>query len=113
MRRRKRSWLYLLTAAISLIATLLIIFFLSPSEKIQLGFLSVSPLVLFLAPLLLFFFSLPTFFLKSPKHGILLSLFVLLYMIFRVNNLTHPIFLFILLGIFLTLELFFSNRQSH
>lgn len=113
MRRKKRQFFFLVLTILSLIATLLVIFFLSPNHNLALGPLTLSPLIIFFIPLGIFFFSLPTFVLKSPKHGILLSLFVISYLIFRLTGLTHPIFLVLLIGLFLTLELLFSNRQPN
>ncbi|CAN5139461.1 hypothetical protein BH09PAT1_BH09PAT1_3040 [soil metagenome] len=111
MRRNKRQFIYLIFTIISALCTCLVLLFVSPVKPFSLGFITISPLILFFIPVLLFFFSLPSFILKSRKHGLLLSLFVLSYLIFRLTGLTHPIFLVLLLGLFLTLELLFSNKQ--
>jgi hypothetical protein len=72
--------------------------------------LSIIP-VLFIAAGI-FTFSTVTYIFKSPKHGILASLFVLIYFWLRINKIFHPIFTLLLVALFLTLELLFSARKE-
>ncbi|HVZ58773.1 MAG TPA: hypothetical protein VG935_03425 [Patescibacteria group bacterium] len=112
MRRKKRQLIYLILAVISFVSFIFIVLLVSPLKEISLGFIDISPLIIFFIPLVLFFFSLPTFIFRSKKHGVLLSLFVLVYLLMRIFGLTHPLFLVLLIGLLLTLELLFSPRQA-
>jgi hypothetical protein len=48
----------------------------------------------------------------SAKHGILASLFVLIYLWLRLNKLFHPMFTLLLVALLLTLELLFSAKKE-
>lgn len=48
---------------------------------------------------------------RSKVHGLLISLFVICYLLLRLNGLTHPLFLILLTAIFLSLELMVSYRK--
>lgn len=111
MRRKKRHSLYLILAILSLISLLLIIFLISPTSSLNLGIFKLSMVWIFFIPVVVFFFSLPTFLLKSKKHGILTAAFVTAYLVFRLAGLTHPLFLILLMGLFLTLELLFTSNR--
>jgi hypothetical protein len=50
--------------------------------------------------------------LKSKKHGLFLGFFVVLYLIFRLNNLTHPLFLILLIALFLVVEFLFAQHNN-
>lgn len=75
------------------------------------GILKIPVLWLFLFLTAIFCFCLPFYIFKSKKHGILVSLFVITYLFFRLGGLTHPLFLIILIGLFLTLELLFTSKH--
>lgn len=65
-------------------------------------FISVFGFLLFLGEL--------TF--NNKKHGLFLGLFVVFYLNFRLFNLNHPLFLFLLIGLFLIVELIFAQFNS-
>ena len=110
--RRKKPLHYLFVSILSFL--LLVTLILTTPPDTQLSFLGIefSILTLFFLLVILFFFSLPTFLFSSKKHGILLSGFVTLYLMFRLMDLTHPFFLIVLLALFLTLELLFTSRRN-
>lgn len=82
----------------------------SPSENVSITGIHLSLVFLFFPLLFFFVFSVFSFFAKSNKQGILAAIFCSLYLLLRLNNLTHPFFLVLLLAIFLTLELLFKKN---
>lgn len=111
MRRRKRPITYLFISIVSLVSFSWVIYFFPPNYT----FTVISyklPVISFFFPLLfLFVFSTTTYLSKSTKHGILAGLFAVAFLIFRLNNLTHPFFFLLLASLFLILELMFSYRK--
>src|SRR4051812_32519247 len=111
--RRKRPVKFLLLSIVSLVSLSLLIYHLPPTYNFSLLNSQLSTLYLFFLLLFLFLFSLITFISKSIKHGILIALFFPIYLLFRINNLTHPFFFLLLFGLFMTLEfLFAANRRK-
>ncbi|MEK7605188.1 MAG: hypothetical protein AAB478_01555 [Patescibacteria group bacterium] len=111
MRRKKRNPLYLILSTLSLLSLIGIVVFLKPTATISLGFVAIPFIWLFFIPLVIFAFSTPSFLLKSRKHGVLIAIFVTSFFLFRLFHLTHPLFLVLLLGLFLTLELLFTSKH--
>ncbi|MBI5044997.1 MAG: hypothetical protein HZC02_03660 [Candidatus Levybacteria bacterium] len=111
MRRRKRNIFYLIVGIIFLLLLIFFLITISPYDKITFFFFSIPALWIVPLPLLIAGYSLPTYFLKSKKHGIFFALFLLCYLLFRVLHLTHPLFIILLVGILLTLELFFTSKS--
>jgi hypothetical protein len=109
--RRRKPYLYLLTGLISLGLFIGLVYNYSPSDQ-PIVFNYPLPLlpffVLFLSSAL---FCLGTFAFKSKAHGFLIAAFVVIYLAFRLNNLTHPFFFILLFALFLSLELFVSYRK--
>ncbi|GIW61345.1 MAG: hypothetical protein KatS3mg089_0197 [Patescibacteria group bacterium] len=112
MRRKRRTWKFLILSILSFIALLIIITTLSPYQNFSIKFASIPVVIIFYMLLALFIFSFFAFLLKSRKHGILLSIFTVIYFVFRANNLTHPFFFLLLLALFLTLELLFTSKRE-
>lgn len=108
----KRYWYFLLVGILALFALLYIFFSVSPATEFTISTIKIPVLYLFLVLIGITLFSLSTFFLASKKHGILISIFVLLYLWMRMNNLLHPLFTILLVGLFLTLELLFSAKKE-
>src|SRR6185437_4410298 len=79
-----------------------------PLEK----FLQIPILIVFFALLSLSIFSISTYSFTSKIHGGLITGFIVVYLIFRLSHLTNLFFLILLLALFITLELFFSNRRD-
>jgi hypothetical protein len=124
MRSRKRPLLLLFISIFSFVALGCLIYFSSPATAIMLphtismlpetvvSFIQIPPLILFFLLLTVFLFSAGSYIFKSKKHGILIAIFVITYLLFRLNNLTHPFFLILLLALFFTLEMLVSNRNG-
>lgn len=112
MRRKKRTWKFLIISILSFLTLIALITSFSPYQSLSLKFASISIVNIFYIVLALFLFSLSTFILKSKKHGILISIFVVTYFIFRASNLTHPFFFLLLMALFLTLELLFTSKRE-
>jgi hypothetical protein len=112
MRRKKRSLFSLIGVLLSLGLLTILILFVAPNSSVSIGIITISTLWIFLLAVAIFCYSLPLFALKSKKHGILLSIFVITYFIFRLNGLSHPLFLIILIGLLLTLELLFTSKHT-
>ena len=110
-RTKKRSLLFLVLGFIFLILLFLLVYYLPPDFQIKLFQFSIPSLYIFFALLFFSLFSLVTYCTNSIKHGLLTGLFVPLYLLFRINNLTHPFFFLLLLALFVVLELLFSYRK--
>jgi hypothetical protein len=124
MRHRGRPLLLLLIGIISLIALAALIYFVSPNlsfgpallfpnlsfplEK----FVQIPTTILFFILFSIFIFCTSSYILKSKTHGVLITGFLIIYLIFRLTHLTNPFFLILLLALFVTLELFVSNRRD-
>lgn len=109
--KRKRSLIFLIAGIVLLLGTGAIVYYIDPAYKINfLNYpLSLLPVFLILVFTTLFFLSSYAF--KSKTHGVLIGMFVITYLIFRLNGLTHPFFFILLFALFLTLELFVSYRR--
>lgn len=111
MRQRKRPTILLLLAILSFIGTISFVIFFSPSHQFTLITVQIPVLFLFFVTLFLCIFSATSYFFKSKIHGLLLGLFLVCILIFRLNNLAHPFFFILLAALFLTLELLFTYRK--
>ncbi len=109
--RKKRSLSLLFVALASFLVLLSLIFMTSPTQTIYLGSIGFSIQLLFFLLLDIFLFSSINFAFNSRIHGVLGSLFVVSYLLFRLNNLTHPFVLILLLALFLTIELVFTKQH--
>jgi hypothetical protein len=118
MSRKKRPLPFLALSLISFISLALLVYFFPPNQQLSIpnlpagkaGF-QFSILYFFLLLFYLLLFSSITYTFKSKTHGVLISSFVILYLLFRLNGLTHPFFLLLLFALFITLELLFSYRR--
>jgi hypothetical protein len=82
-----------------------------PGYMIQLLSIGIPILYVFFFLLFATCFYLGAFITKSNKHGILFALLVCIYLVFRINNLTHPLFGVLLVALFLILELLFRYNK--
>lgn len=112
MHRRRRPPLYLFLSILSLAGLVALFFSVPPSYQIPLAVIQLPIVIPFFMLLILFCFSAVAYIFKSRKHGILVSLFVTIYLILRLLGFTHPLFFLLLLGIFLTFEMLFTNKTS-
>lgn len=107
--RRKRSVVAALFGIVFIALVGYLGFAVPPSAQIP--YLPIPLLPVFLLLLFLALLFTGTFLFKSKSHGILIGTFVVVYLIFRLNELTHPFFFILLFALFLTLELFVSYRK--
>jgi hypothetical protein len=110
---KKRPMRLLLLSVLSLILILFVVFMLPPSFVIDLSGIKLSVVPFLFLFTGIFVFSVVTYIFGNAKHGILASLFVLIYFWLRLNKLFHPMFTLLLVALFLTLELLFSARKEH
>lgn len=94
-----------------LLSTFLIIFYFPPTYRVSIQQYNFSILYLFFASFFFFIFFTGVFIFRSKKHGFFISLFAMLYLLLLLNNLTHPIFAFLLIAIFLVVEFFFYSSK--
>lgn len=85
---------------------------ISPSASYDLGFLSLSILLAFFPLFFFFTFGAITLVFKRPIFGILVGVFLVVLMLFRMNGLSHPLFLVLILGLFVTSLLFFRKDST-
>jgi hypothetical protein len=113
-RKRKISISFksLFLIIIPFIALCFLIMYFSPSYTIKIYNFQIPILYAFFIILFLFLFFLVRSLFKSKKHGFLIAIFFIIYLLFRINSLTHPLFLFLLIALFLTLELFFTKYDE-
>lgn len=110
--RKKRPIALLLLSVLTLFVLLFVIFFIPPSNSVQVFGIFI-PILLFFFPLLfIFLFSLLSFLYRKKTHGVLGGCFLVLYLLLRLGGFTHPLFLLILLALFLILELLFAKKAS-
>ena len=121
MKQKTRPLSLLIVGIISLVTLASLIYFFSPNTSLMLPqtpetllinkYLQIPPIILFFILTTITLFCLGSYFLKSKAHGILLTGFVITYLLFRLNHLNHPFFLIVLIALFLVLELFISSRK--
>lgn len=101
----------LLTTIISLAGVAWIILTLPPGTSYDLGILSLSILLAFFPLFFIFVFGVITLIFKRPVFGILVGLLFVILMLFRLSGLTHPFFIILVLGIFVSSLLFFKKDK--
>ena len=112
MNRSKRHPLLLVISLVSLTALALLVNLFPPNWSLVVGHWSLATLSLFFPLFFLFIFSSIAYLFKSKVHGNLIASFTIIYLIFRLNNLTHPFFLVLLLLLLVTLELLVSYKSK-
>jgi len=108
---KKRPFIYTLLTLFFLTLFSLFIYYIPPAYQFQISNFKFQIIYVFFALLFCLLTSAGALVFRSFKHGILIALFVCLFLIFRLNDLTHPFFVFMLAALFVTLELFFSYRK--
>jgi len=111
MHRKKRNFWLLLLSILSLGTLAYLVLNYSPSENLLLITYHLSLIPVSLLLLFLFIFSLFGSVLKSKRRGFLLGLLVISYLFLRLNGLTSPFFVILLLILFGAVELFFVKRS--
>ncbi len=110
--RRKRSLKFIPLSLVSLAALIYLVIIISPSQPLILLDLQIPSILLFLFLTTVFIFSATTYLSNNKMRGFLLAFFTLAYLLLRINHLTHPFFLIILIGLFITLGLLFSRQRQ-
>ena len=114
MRQKTKKLIPVLLILSSLIILAGLIFMISifpPDYQINLLNINLPIISCFFVLLFFFIFTLGTFLFKSKTQGFLIGLLIIGFLIFRVNNLTHPFFFILLGALFLTLELLFTYKK--
>lgn len=109
--RRRRPFLYLFAGILFLSLFAGLVYYYPPTADINMFTYSVPLIPLFIVLLSGSLFFLGTYAFKNKAHGALIASFVLIYLLFRLNDLTHPFFFILLFALFLSLELFVSYRK--
>lgn len=89
----------------------LIIIYIPPTSTLIIAGVPLSPLPFFLMLTFGLFLAISALLFNTVIHGILIGLFLVCYLLLRVNDLAHPFFLILLSAIFLTIELMISSRK--
>lgn len=89
----------------------LIIIYIPPTSTLIIAGVPLSPLPYFLMLTFGLFLAISALLFNTVIHGILIGLFLVCYLLLRVNDLAHPFFLILLSAIFLTIELMISSRK--
>jgi len=111
MWKRKRHILFLFLGLISFVALIYSVLSFAPAYGFTVYGLQLTILPVFFVLLFSFLFFLFSFIFTSKRRGFFVGAFIVIYLILRFNNLTHPFFLLILLILFGSLELFFVKRK--
>lgn len=109
--KRRRNPFMLVLFCLFLFSLGILLLYFPPTSYYNIGGFHITLLPVFFFFLFGVFFSGGAFLFKSKSHGILFGLFIVIYLILRINNLTHPFFLILLFALFLTLELMVSYRK--
>lgn len=125
MNRRKRPFWLLVISLLSLTGLIYLIINYSPNSQLSFplevplsgtkwGTYSanwrISILYIFFLLFFIFLISIISYLLRSPRRAILIGLLTIIYLIFRMLHLSSPYLLFLLLALYISLELFFKKN---
>ncbi len=116
--RKRHNYAYLLASILlSILISYLFVNF-SPYHKFQVPALpaggsniSIPILPIFFTLLGILIFSISTFLFIQKQHGVVLTLTILGYLLMRLIGLTHWIFLILVIGLLITVELFIIKKK--
>ncbi len=109
--RKRHNYAYLLASVLFLILISYLFVNFSPFHKFVISNLKIPILPIFFTLLGLLFFSLSTFLFIQKQHGVVLTLTILGYLLMRLVGLTHWIFLGLMVGLIVVLELFIIKKK--
>ena len=109
--RKRRNYIYLLFSILFAISTGYIFFNFPPGYKFPVSNFEIPILPIFFVSLGAFIFSFFTFIFKRKLQGLIFVLFVISYLALRLTGLTHWLFLFLILALFATIELFIYKKK--
>ena len=110
--KRNLSLKYLIYSLFFFVATVALIIYFPPTYQIPIMRFRLSIMTPFFITFFLLLYFLGRLVLKSKKHALIITLFVVSYLLFRLNNLTHPLFLILLLALFLVAEFLFTQHDN-
>ncbi|QQG40886.1 MAG: hypothetical protein HYV37_01005 [Candidatus Levyibacteriota bacterium] len=113
MRRKKRPLFLLLISILSFAALSYIVFSYSPSSliNIQKPKIDIPSAATFFVLVFIFFSSFSGYLFHNVRRGILLGTSIVVYLLLRFFGLRNIFFLIILIAIFATIELTFSQKK--
>jgi len=111
MRKRKRLLILPILSIISLACLTYLIFAFPPNTLIIFYNFKITALPIAFLLSFIFLWTLLWFVFANKIQGLLLSIFPLIYLILRLNNLTQTFFLVLLFILFAGLELFFFRHK--
>lgn len=109
--KRGLSLKYFIYSLLFFAVTVALIVYFPPSYELPVMGFRLSIVVPFFIILFLFIYCLGRLIIRSKKHAIIIGLFVVSYLLFRLNGLTHPLFLILLIALFLVIEFLFTRRD--
>lgn len=113
--RRRHNYIYLFLAILFGIATMYLIYNFPPSFKFHLSKYNIPiqlPVIpFFLISLAGFIYTTLTFIFIQRTQGIIVSLFIISYLIIRLLGLTHWVFGGLFIALFITAELFIFKKK--
>jgi hypothetical protein len=111
MTHHKRPLLFLLVSIVLLAILLGMLFFFPPTLLIPGIPIQITLFYLFFPLVFGFLFFGASYALNNKMQGVLVGLFAITYLLFRLNNLTHPFFFFLLAILFVALGFLFNYRK--
>lgn len=109
--RRRRNYIYLLLAILFAIFALYIIKNFPPFYKFPVMNIGIPVLPVFLITLAGFIYSILTFIFIQKTQGILVSFFIIIYLVLRLLGLTHWGFGVIILILFIVSEIYILKKK--
>jgi hypothetical protein len=110
--RRRHNYIYLLSAILLAITSLYILKNYPPFYQIPFMNVGIPILPLFFLSLAGFIYSLLTFIFIQKTQGIIVSFFIILYLILRILGLTHWAFGVIVLVLFIISEVYILKKNK-
>jgi len=109
--RKRHNFIYLLLSILFGIIIFYLFYNYPPTYKFPLSKIQIPILPLFLISLAGFIFSTLTFIFIQKIQGIIISVFVILFLILRLIGITHWIFAVLFIALFITTELFILKKK--
>lgn len=94
------------------VITYCLIYYFPPTYQLSVQQYNFPILYLFFVSIFFLIFFSGVFILRSKKHGFFIGLFAVSYLLLRLNNLTHPLFVFLLIALFLVTEFLFARPNE-
>ncbi len=111
MKRGRRPWLLFIPGVLSLAALSYLVYYYPPDYQFLISNFQIPVLPVWFVLLFIAVYGIFSFFLNSKRRGFMLSLFAVIYLLLRLNGLTHLLFLLLLIVLFGLIELFYIKRK--